>query len=406
MKIQESLVWSKHTGDLIGFVDLRDVNLNYATLQETKAIASHVLAFLLRSVVNSFKFSLANFATKNATATQIFPLFWKAVAIFETQYAIKVVAATCDEVSVNRKIFRMHFGLTDEYELNADTDVVYRTKNFFSEDKRYIYFIFDPPHLLKTARNCLNNSGSGKGTCFMWNGGLFLIWKNINDIFLEDQECGLQLLPKITYEQLLSTTVSKILCNYGPTDAAGTAEFCLMFDKFFDIMNVSSATASSRELKPFNAPFSSADDPRFSWLKNQFLEYFEDWLRSIEERPGAYGKSEKQKMFISSQTYESLKITAHSVIELVKFLIMHKVSYVLTKVFCQDPLENYFGKQRSSGALKDNSSLYDFGYNDNTIRNQKVFKPIATGNVRDEHINFEIDTQPVPCRKKYKQSNL
>ena len=47
MKIQENLVWSKHTGDLIGFVDLGDVNLNYATLQETNAIASHVLVFLL-----------------------------------------------------------------------------------------------------------------------------------------------------------------------------------------------------------------------------------------------------------------------------------------------------------------------------------------------------------------------
>ena len=290
----------KYTGDLIGFVDLGDVNLNYATLQETNAIASHVLVFLLRSVVNPFKFSLANSATKNATASQIFSLLWKAVAICETQCVIKVVAATYDGASANRKFFRMHFGLTHDDELNADTDAVYRTI-IFSEDKRYIYFISDAPHLLKTTRNCLNNSGSGKGTCFMWNGGIFLKWNHINDIFLEDQECGLQLLPKITYEhvyltqytvmnvrlaaQVLSTTVSKVLSNYGPADAAGTAEFCLIFDKFFDIMNVSSTTASSRELKPFNASFLSTDDPRFSRLKNQFLKYFEDWLRSIEERP-------------------------------------------------------------------------------------------------------------------------
>ena len=125
-------MWSKQTGVLTGFVDLGDVNLNYATLQETNAIASHVLAFLLRSVVNPFKFSLA----KNATASQLFPLFWKAVTICETQCAIKVVAATCDGASVNRKFFRMHFGLTHDDELNADTDVVYRTINFFSEDKR------------------------------------------------------------------------------------------------------------------------------------------------------------------------------------------------------------------------------------------------------------------------------
>ena len=45
MKIQENLMWSKHTGDLIGFVDLGDMNVNYAILQETNAIASHVLDF-------------------------------------------------------------------------------------------------------------------------------------------------------------------------------------------------------------------------------------------------------------------------------------------------------------------------------------------------------------------------
>ena len=55
-------------------------------------------------------------------------------------------------------------------------------------------------------------------------------------------------------------------------------------------------------------------------------------------------------MFISSQTYQGMKITVHSVTELIKILIMHKVSYVLTERFGQDPLENYFGKQCSSGA--------------------------------------------------------
>ena len=116
-------------------------------------------------------------------------------------------------------------------------------------------------------------------------------------------------------------------------------------------------TAWSHELRPFNAPFSSTDDPRFSWLKNQFLKYFEDWLGSLEERTGAYTKFEEQKMFISSQTYKGLKITVHSVIELVKFLITDKVLYLLTERFCQDPLENYFGNQCSSGAQKDDPSM-------------------------------------------------
>ena len=78
MKIQENLVWDKHTGNLIGYVDFGDAELNYATLQKSTDIATHVLV-LLRSVVNPFKFSLANFATTGATSSQMFPLLWREV---------------------------------------------------------------------------------------------------------------------------------------------------------------------------------------------------------------------------------------------------------------------------------------------------------------------------------------
>ena len=63
-------------------------------------------------------------------------------------------------------------------------------------------------------------------------------------------------------------------------------------------VNISSKTALTHELEPFEVPFSSTDYPRFLWLKYQILKYFEDWLTKIEVRPGVYEKSEKQKIFI------------------------------------------------------------------------------------------------------------
>ena len=78
-----------------------------------------------------------------------------------------------------------------------------------------------------------------------------------------------------------------------------------------------------------------------------------------------------RNLFISSQTYEGLKITVNSVIEATQVLLQHQVKYLLTESFCQDPLENYFGRQKSLGLRKDNPSMGDFGYNDNAIRNQK-----------------------------------
>ena len=76
--------------------------------------------------------------------------------------------------------------------------------------------------------------------------------------------------------------------------------------------------------------------------------------------------------------------------------------YVLTEKFCQDPLENYFGRQRAMGHRKDNPSLRDFGYNDNTIRTTKLFKPIA-GNYRNEDPTIaSLNVETVPCRPRNK----
>ena len=94
MKIQENLLWDKHTGELIGYVDdLGDIELSYTTLPKVREIAPLVMVFLVRCIVNPFKFSLANFATKDIQATQMFPLLWKAVGICGLN-SLKVIAVT------------------------------------------------------------------------------------------------------------------------------------------------------------------------------------------------------------------------------------------------------------------------------------------------------------------------
>ena len=122
MKIQENLVWDKHNGELIGYVDLGDIDLNYATLSKVAIVASHVLVFLIRSIVNPFKFSLANFATDGISASQMFLLLWKAISICE-KGSLKVIAVTCDGASPNRTLFRMHWHLTQDDDMNPEADV-------------------------------------------------------------------------------------------------------------------------------------------------------------------------------------------------------------------------------------------------------------------------------------------
>ena len=100
----------------------------------------------------------------------------------------------------------------------------------------------------------------------------------------------------------------------------------------------------------------------------EFLQYLRHWKESTENRPGNFSQNARAKMFLSWQTYEGFNITVHSAIEVVRFLLEEGMEFVLTERFCQDPLEEYFGKQRQLGRRSDNPDIHQFGYNSNTIR--------------------------------------
>ena len=83
MKIQSSLVFDKHSNELIGFVDLGDDDVNVTAFGSRSVIASHVLAFIIREVASDLKYILGYFSTENVTSYQLMAFFWKAVSVLE-----------------------------------------------------------------------------------------------------------------------------------------------------------------------------------------------------------------------------------------------------------------------------------------------------------------------------------
>lgn len=138
MKVMANLVLDKTTGELIGFTDLGDPDLNFAVIEKVDMIATHALAFLVRGVCTELKFGLAHFATTGITAAQLMPLFWEAVCILETTCNLWVIAATSDGASPNRRFYRLHKPLDGD----AVSDVCFRTANLYAPH-RYIYFFSD-----------------------------------------------------------------------------------------------------------------------------------------------------------------------------------------------------------------------------------------------------------------------
>eukprot|EP00794_Sanderia_malayensis_P014501 gene14501-16008_t len=83
--------------------------------------------------------------------------FWEAVAILELACNLPVIAAVSDGASSNRKFYRMHELLDGA----GSSDVVHHSVNLYAPD-RFIWFFSDPPHLMKTTRNCVYHSGDGE----------------------------------------------------------------------------------------------------------------------------------------------------------------------------------------------------------------------------------------------------
>ena len=289
VKIQSNLIFDKHSGRIIGFVDFGDEDINTGTLTSVNNVATHVMSFHLRTFLGHVKFHLGFFATEGALSFQIYPLFWKAVGLLEMSCNLQVIGAVCDGASPNRKFFKMH----SKIDGSGKHDVTYRTTNLYDRS-RFIWFFSDYPHLMKTSRN---------------------------------------------------------------------------------------------------------------WLENDFLKYFADWEKSIAARTG-FEEKEKEKMFISRQTMEGIKITVHSVVECVKFLLSCGMEYVLTERFTQDLLELYFGLQRACGASNDNPTVQQFGWNDSAIRARgELAKARVEGNTKGgqkkhKHSWYAVNDEPLPKRSK------
>jgi len=130
----------------------------------------------------------------------------------------------------------------------------------------------------------------------MWNGGHYLLWQHIVQLFYQDLENGLKLVPRLTFDhikltsystmrvnlaaQVLSASVAAVLKEFSTPDTAGTAKLCEMVESFFDCLNVRSTQGHQRKRKPFLAPYTSTTDERFDWLESEFPTYLRDWKQS------------------------------------------------------------------------------------------------------------------------------
>lgn len=153
--VKEELVYDKHDGCLVGFINLGDINNQLiefeAALAQDKRdppLASSMLVLMVRGLFQKLNYPYAQFACANLCGEQMFDPVWQAIARLE-RMGFYVLALICDRASSNRRLWKLH---------SKGSEFTYRVPNPYASDCRFLYFISDPPHLLKTIRNSLFNS--------------------------------------------------------------------------------------------------------------------------------------------------------------------------------------------------------------------------------------------------------
>jgi hypothetical protein len=105
MYVKQELVYSKSTGELVGFVNLGDINMHLVAFESATSVPSDeeestheplaktVMSFMVKGLFSQLEFPYANFPCNNLTGELIYAPFWDAVHRLE-RLGFKVHVAT------------------------------------------------------------------------------------------------------------------------------------------------------------------------------------------------------------------------------------------------------------------------------------------------------------------------
>ena len=86
MHIKEDLVFDKHSGELIGFINLGDINSHLLALEQSLTsdsssppLANSMMTFMVRGLFSHLQFPYAHFPCHNLTSDLLYAPFWEAV---------------------------------------------------------------------------------------------------------------------------------------------------------------------------------------------------------------------------------------------------------------------------------------------------------------------------------------
>lgn len=298
VKIKEGLLFDPSSWELIGFTDLHIDDTGPVTPTMQASLATHVLQFFYKSLFADFQFPCSYFLTRGISAQNLNRIFWQGVSLLHC-YNFEIILTCCDGASENRTFMT----------INGCSETNSQTTNPFS--KLPLFFISDPPHLIKKLRNNLYSSGykehSSRYTRCLLLGSKNILWDHIYSVYLRDKQrhlfstdlrsshVHLDNLSKMRVKlavQALNSKVRKDMEKFESDVTLSTQKFILNCERLWNVFND-------------NKPLSSITDSRIKDLEN-VLHFFNNWKDELASQFTT--KSEISQHFITWQTMFDLQV--------------------------------------------------------------------------------------------------
>ena len=96
-------MYNKYSGEIIGYLDLGDPDIDYTTFVKDDELETHALVYYVRGIATDLKFCLSYFATNGIKSYQIM-----SISILELICQLKAIADVSDGACPNRRFYRIH----------------------------------------------------------------------------------------------------------------------------------------------------------------------------------------------------------------------------------------------------------------------------------------------------------
>ena len=299
MTIKEGLVWDQRTNELVGFADdidddsWEDSEGSYDSVHSM--LAKNVLQFHWRSLFSRFTYPCAFFYTRNLKAHQLDNIFWDGVTALQN-IGLKVLLTVCDGASCNRSFMNLNLG-SSCVKHNPVTNTP-------------LFFMSDPPHLVKKLRNNLSRSGFGKTSSRLLTiNGDIATWSQIREVYERDSARQVHFtklrdghINLNSYSQMRSQLAYDIFDWRTEADMKDNVpDRTVAIRQYLHNVRTLVSVYDSRE------PLFSVRDDRLK-VMDASMSWFRTWKKACEMKfPG--DKAKQSKMFISWQVYEDLERT-------------------------------------------------------------------------------------------------